>query len=245
MYKNTNSASRLHALLAATLQQTDQAMHIVLAKVFDVKGNDEQATAHLVSTRLNWLISELDVLEVQVKALSISPHLYDSAFMRVRMVLSPLNLSAGWHGVRGNLTPDVLLAFAFLNELLPDEESTIPEDELLALAKAATELHSLLAQSSLPEPLRRLVEHHVQLILHALSQYPIFGAKALREAARTAVGEIIETNGSISAPPNSEEITRLGKLWKSLNTAVDIAQKAEKMSQLGQRTVEFLQSLGQ
>lgn len=245
MYKHTNGASRLHAFLSKVLQQQDQAMFLALASVFSVKGTDERGTAQLVVTRLHWFFSELDLLEAQVQALRLSPHLYEGAFARVRMVFSPLNIGAGWQGVRGNLTPDVLLAFAFLNELLPDEETAIPQEELLALVKAATDLQAQLQSSALPDPLRRLIEHHIQLILLGLAQYPIQGAKALREVARTAVGEIIEAKGSVVVPPNTDEVSKLERLWKHLNTAVDIAQKAEKMGQLGQRAVELLQSLGQ
>jgi len=245
MYKHTNAASRIHALLSSALQQPEQAMYLVLASVFEVKGTDETQTAELVLARLHWFYAELDLLEAQARASSISSHLYERAFARVRMATSPLNLPAGWQGVRGNLTPDVLLALAFLNELLPDEESLIAVDELQAIAKDVAELQELLSRSTLPESLRRLIEHHVQLILLALAQYPFQGARALREVARTAVGEIIEAKGAIVVPQNAEEVSRLERLWKRVNTAADIALKAEKIGQLAQKAIDALQSLAQ
>lgn len=243
MYKHTNAASRIHALLTQALQQPDQAMFMALANVFGVKGSDDRRTAELVMARLHWFYEELDLLEAQAQASSVSPHLYESAFSRVRIVISPLNLPAAWQGVRGNLTPDVLLALAFLNELLPDEESPIAIEELQEIADEVEQLRELLARSVLPSPLRKLVEHHLHLIAQALAQYAFQGARSLREVARTAVGEIIEAQGTIIVPQNAEEISRLERLWKRVNTAADVALKAEKIGQLGQRAVDALQSL--
>jgi hypothetical protein len=245
MYKHTNAASRIHALLSRALEQPEQAMYLALANVFEVRVPDDRQTAERVLARLHWFYAELDLLEAQVRASSISTHLYDSAFARVRMVTSPLNLPAGWQGVRGNLTPDVLLSLAFLNELLPDEETLIAAEELQAIAQDVAELQELLSRSTLPDSLRRLIEHHVQLIIQALAQYPVQGARSLREVARTAVGEIIEAKGTITVPQNAEEISKLERLWKRVNTAADIALKAEKVGQLAQKAIDALQALTQ
>ena len=245
MYKHTNAASRIHALLSRALEQPDQAMYLVLANVFDVKGVDDRQTAALVLAPFHWLCAELDHLEAQVHASSLSKHLYESAFARVRIVISPLNLAAGWQGVRGNLTSDALLAFAFLNELLPDEEALIDPEEFQVIRQEISELRELMSRSALPESLRRLIEHQVQLILMALSQYPIQGARSLREVARTAVGELIEAKGTIVFPQNAEEASKLEMLWKHVNMAVDIALKGEKFGQLAQRAFDALKALAQ
>lgn len=235
MYKHVNSASRIHALLFKAQQQSDQATFAVWAVVFNVKGANDQHNAELVLSHLNWLHIEMQLLESQVRGANLSAHLYDSAFLRVRQIISPLNLAAGWQSYRGNLTADVLLALAFCNELLPDEESAIDPKELADIINQAEELRSALAQSSLPDRIKKLIGHHLELIRLALAQYPIFGAKALREAGRTALGEIIESKDVIAQQQKVEEVNHLEKLWKRVNTAADTALKAEKMAQLGQR----------
>lgn len=246
MYKNINSASRIHALLNNALAQPDKPLFAVLAEVFEVKGKNDTQTAELVIPHLHWFQLELQLLESQIRQSNISSHLYEGAFARVRQVLSPLNLSAGWNGIRGNLTADVLLAFAFCNEFLPDEEAAISPDELSAINSDLADLLDTLETSELPDALRRLIEHHIQLIQKALAQYKIFGAKALREAGHAALGEIIETQNAIDTPiGHSEEISRLGKLWKRVNMAADTALKAEKIGQLGQRAWDVLSLLVQ
>ena len=217
------------------------ALFVVLAEIFEVKGATDADTGVLVLPPLNWFYIELHLLEEQARASSLSEHLYNHAFARIRMVISPLYLQASWHGMRGNLTSEVLLAIAFLNEVLPSEEITVPPEELAAIAAELDELLSLVLKSDLPVALRRFTQHQLQLIELALAQYPIFGAKALREAGHSALGEIIETQGTVEATVDSPEaLSRLGQLWKRLNTAADVALKSEKVGQLGHRAWEAL-----
>lgn len=242
-YKNINSASRLHAHLSSAANHTDKATWAVLAEVFAVKGTDDTETVELVLERLHWFHVELQILHDQAKRVGLSEHLYSGSLARIRAVMSPLQLPAGWNGIRGNLAPEVLLALAFLNELLPDEESAIPEEELQRIKSQVDELAATLAQEELPENLRRLVEHHLVLISRALAQYHIFGARALREAGRTALGEILEQKGAVEGAKETEAVSRLGKLWKNVNLAADTALKAEKLAQLGSRAWEAVSGL--
>lgn len=243
MYKNINSASRIHALLSIAVSQPNKAIWGVWADVFGVKGANDTETAELVLERLHWLHIELQILQAQAQRASLSSHLYEGALSRIRSALSPVILGSSWEGIRGNLTPEVLLAVAFLNEVLPDEESAISDAELQKISDMAQDLAAALAQSELPEALRRLMEHHLQLIGKALAQYKIHGARALREAGRTALGEIVELKDTVEASKQSEEMSRLGKLWKHVNTAADTALKAEKLAQLGNRAWEAVSGL--
>lgn len=240
MYKHTNSASRIHAVLSRALQQGDQATFAMWANVFDVSAANDLEKARKVIAHLHWFNVELQLLATQVQQKQLSPHLYDSAFARIEQVTSPLHLQAGWHGTRGNLTPDVLLAIAFCNELLPDEEASIAPDELASIASEVKELAELLKTSSLPDRLKQLISHHIDLILTALAQYQVFGAKALREAGRTALGEIIEAKDTVAPQQASPEMSKLEKLWKHINTVTDIATQAEKAAQLGNKGWELL-----
>lgn len=243
MYKNINSASRIHALLSAAINQPNKAIWGVWADVFGVKGANDTETAEMVLERLHWLHIELQLLQAQAQKASLSPHLYEGALSRIRSALSPVILGSSWEGTRGNLAPEVLLTVAFLNEVLPDEESAISEEELQRIADMAQELAASLAHSDLPEALRRLIEHHLHLIGKALAQYKIHGARALREAGRTALGEIVELKDTVQASKQSDELSRLGKLWKNVNTAADTALKAEKLAQLGYRAWEAVSGL--
>lgn len=243
MYRHINSASRIHAQLERALQQTDAAAWAVWANVFGVKGTNDQQTVELVLPQLHWLHVELQLLEEQVRVLPLSAHLYESAVTRVRQVISPLNLGSGWNGIRGSLTPDVMLALAWCNEMLPDEESAIDPADFLEIQGQVEELDTLLGRSELPERIKKLIAHQLELIRTALAQYPIAGARALREAGRSALGEIIESREDVREQPDTEAVGRLAELWKRVNTVADAALKADKLGQLGVRAWDALQGL--
>lgn len=243
MYKHINSASRIHAILTKATQQPDKALFRVWANVFGIEGEEDTPVAKLVIVHLHWLHTELQLLDSQLRATKVSRHLYESAFAKIELISSPLHLPAGWQGLRGHLSADVLLALAFCNELLPDEESTIDPADLDAIAHEVAELSALVAQSSLPEHVKQLIAHQIALVTEALAQYQVFGAKALRAAGRTALGEIIEARDSVATIQHAEEISRLGKVWKHVNVAADTALKGERVAQLGQRAWEAISNL--
>lgn len=240
MYKHINSASRIHAILQAAVNQSDKAIWAVWADVFGVKGESDTATAELVLERLHWFHIELQLLQSQVEHASCSKHLYEGALARIRSIASPLNLPAAWQSARGNLSADVLLAVAFLNEILPNEESAIDPSEFLEITAQVNELEGLLSDSDLPEALLRLITHHLRLIRRALEQYKYFGAKALVDARREALGEIVEYKEVIEAANGRDEVSRLGKIWKHVNTAADSAIKIDKAIQIGHKAWEAI-----
>jgi hypothetical protein len=115
MYKHINSASRIHAILTKAAQQPDKALFRVWANVFGIEGEEDTPVAQLVIVHLHWLHTELQLLDSQLRATKVSRHLYEAAFAKIELISSPLNLPAGWQGLRGHLSADVLLALAFCN----------------------------------------------------------------------------------------------------------------------------------
>lgn len=80
-----------------------------------------------------------------------------------------------------------------------------------------------------------LIKHHVQLIRQALAEYPIAGAKAFREAVRTAVGELVEVRRDLEEHAQAPEVGRLATVWKRVSSAADLALKVDKLIQLGEK----------
>ena len=135
---------------------------------------------------------ELDLAAAGLADAAFSKGLYESAFSRIENAISPMLFSTTWNQVKQYLTADVLTALAFCSEILPDEESQISTEELTSIRQKVEDLSTALADAETPPRLRQLIRHHVELIERALSEYAVVGAKALREAGRTALGEMIE-----------------------------------------------------
>jgi hypothetical protein len=236
MPKNLNSAARLLAVLSqASAQPDSKQVADAWSNIFGITETNKTRRAIAVGQLLHALHRELDIAAQGLEAATFSKDLYSSAFSRIEHALSPLLLPAMWNQVKQYLTPDVLTALAFCTEMLPDEESKISAGELDAIRKRVDELRASLAEHSLPERLRALVIHHLALIEGALAEYPVVGAKALREAGRTALGEIIEVKDEVAAARDSQAVSKLEAAWKQVNSAADIALKSEKVAQLGQR----------
>jgi len=215
----------------------------VWSGVFQIEEPNDARKALRVSERLSWLHQELEILRNQMQGVGFSEELYASPLNRIEQSFSTLLLQANWASCKQYLSADTLLALAFCIEILPDEEGQIAEADIDAIRSLIRELSGLLSSSALPNSLKTLIQHHIELIERALAQYPIVGAKALREAARTALGEIIEEKDSIKENQATEEINKLGTIWKKVNEVTDIAIKADKIAQIGQKAWAFLENL--
>ena len=244
MPKNINSASRLVSLIKGIPGHPDNTQTLeVWAKLFEVNESNANRKSGAVAERLSAMYHELEVVRDQMAKANYSEKPYAPAISKVEHAQSMMLLPSTWNQARQYLTPETLVALEFCSEILPDEEAQIAPDELAAIGKQVEELASSLSTSQLPARLRSLVEHHVSLIRRALAEYPITGAKALREAARTALGELVEVKETVKANRNAPEISKLGAVWKKVNEAADVALKAEKLAQLGQKAWAMLENI--
>ena len=133
------------------------------------------------------------------------------------------------------------IAESFDFSVATSEEELIKQDDLNELYARISELEEFLKNSELPSRLQTLIERHINLIRQALAEYPIAGAKALIEARRSAVGELLELKGQFKdVPKNSAEINKLSELWDNFNTDADTALKVYGLIEIGQKVIELL-----
>jgi hypothetical protein len=244
MFKKINSASRLNAVLSQAAGMADSVAALTIwSSIFPIQEPNDVRKALRVSERLQWLFQELEILRSQMRAKNFSEELYTSAFNRIEQAISPLGLLAAWSSVKQHLAPETLIVLGFCTELLPDEESQIDPKELDDVRYQVQELEGLLEASSLPDGLKALIRHHIELIRRALDQYPIAGAKALREAARTALGELVEVRDTVRESSKTEEVSKLGAIWKKINDISDVAIKADKVAKIGTKAWALLENL--
>lgn len=244
MTKNLNSAARLLRILerASEHQDATQTME-AWAKLLGVAVDNPNRRAVEVGELVNAMHRELHLAATGLAAANFSKSVYESAFMRIEHAISPMLLPTTWNNVKQYLTPDVLTALAFSTEILPDEESQISAEELFAIQQKVEELRATVADASTPTRLRQLIQHHVELIDRALLEYSVLGAKALREAGRTALGEMIEVKDELAPVKTSPAVSKLESAWATVNKAADIALKGDKIAQLGQKAWEALSGM--
>jgi hypothetical protein len=244
MSKHINAASRLHTILVqATGMQTNATALAVWGGVFQIQEEVDSRKALIVSERLRWLHQELDILRSQMANANISEELYTAAFNCIEHAISTLLLPSTWNNGVQYLKPETLVALQYCSEILPDEESQIDPQTIEEIRSMVQELEGMLSSSDIPESLIRLIRHHIELINRALDQYPFTGAMALREAARTARGELVEVRDVVKEHSQTREVSQLGSIWGKLTNAADVALKADKLSQLGAKAWTFVENL--
>lgn len=251
MHNKLNSAARLLKILnAASSHRVDRKMPNkqrsidVWAMLFDINEADSIRKYFLVSESINLMYFELKIIRSSLDSLgTISKDTYESKFLKIENLLSPINLASSWDAVYSHLTPDVLTTLSFCKDILPDEESSISDGDLSSIRICLDELKSTLLKAVISDRLRLLIKHHIDLIENALSGYNIVGAKAFREAGRTALGEMIEVKDEILPAKNSEILQKLDATWKKVNSVVDIAIKVEKVAKIGSNIFNFLENL--
>lgn len=244
MAKNINSASRLFKILEQAPSRANNMSTInAWAEILDVSENHPHRRVVVVGELIHAMHRELEYATTGLATANFSKSLYEKAFSQIENALSPMLFPNSWHHVKQYLTPEVLTALAFCSEILPDEEAQISTEENSSIRIKVEELRTILNETDIPLRLRSLIQHHIKLIETALAEYPIVGAKALREAARTALGEMIEAKDEIAVAKNSSAVATLGSVWKTVNQAADVALKAEKIAQLGQRAWDTLNGI--
>lgn len=243
MPNNTNSASRLVALLKSIPSHPDHTQTLeVWTNLFNITETNSHRRTSLVGERLIAMHREIELVQEQMRKANFSESLYANPLSHIANALSVMLLPGTWNQTRQHLTSENLTVLSFCSEILPDEESSIEPSELTSIAAQVKEIEDLLVASKLPPRLLDLIKHHIDLIRRALAEYPISGAKALREVARTALGEIIEVKETVEANRETPEIGKLGAVWRHVKEAADIALKAEKVAQIGQKAWDAIES---
>ena len=171
-----------------------------------------------------------------------SPSLYENAISAFEEAASPMLLPHTWSNVGQHLTPQNLLSLEFCSEILPDEEAVISSEELTEILALVSEIRDAAQSDSIPVSLRALLLHHVELIKRAVAAYPITGVKALREAAQTGFGELVESKDAVTQHRNTAEVSKLAKVWKKVGEVADDALKVDKLVQVGHKAWDAIET---
>lgn len=241
MPKKLNSASRLLHIFeqANSLPDAIQTLE-AWTKLLSIDEGNPHKRVLIVGDQIQAMYRELDLIAAGMESADFSKTLYENVIDKVRHAISPMSFPGTWNQTKQYFGPDVLTSFAYCSEILPDEEALISDEDINEIRAKLADLKASLEDATIPHRLRKLIEHHIELINTALIEYPISGAKAFREAGRTAIGEIIEAREAIAPARATPAVSKLNATWEKINKAADIALKTEKIAQLGQRAWEVI-----
>jgi hypothetical protein len=244
MPKHNNPASRLHGVFSQLQGYSDQTQVLSgWVQTFAISESTPKRQAIEVARRLETVNRELDLVRNGMSQATYSPPLYEGALSAFEEAASPMLLPHAWNSVRQYLTPQNLLALEFCSEILPHEELLISSEELTEILGLVTDLREAAQSENIPTSLRALLFHHVELIERAVTAYPITGVKALREAAQTGLGELVESKDAVAEYSNSAEVSKLAKAWKKVGEVADGALKVDKLIQVGHKAWSLIETI--
>ena len=203
----------------------------------------ETSGGHLeIYRKVSLLVMDLKELRVQLEGTRISPSTYDAHLRKVEAALAPNLFSLQGGHVKQHLTPEVYVALDFCSELLPAEEVDISKEDFTAIVGLIGDLEQIIADSTLPTSLATLIRRHIEFAERAMADYPVRGARALKDAMKLAVGDMA-MEPEFTSGPKTEAGTALRELWLKINSVADGAIKADGVVQLGARVLQLLEKL--
>lgn len=193
------------------------------------------------SERILILVDELDILRDKLQLLGFSSNAYGPAFAKLDNALSPQHLLNPSGNIRQYLSEDVFAVLIFCSEVLPDEEDGIALEEFAEIVSIINDLELLLADNSFPSELKAVLRRHIRLAETALADYPLRGASAIKEAVKSATGDIFFSESEVSKL-QPDQRNSLSALWRKMNAVADKVIKVDNIIQISGRAVTFLEN---
>ena len=146
-------------------------------------------------------------------------------------------LMGAWSSVYHTLDREVFLCLGYIQQILPDEEELICEEDVNDILSILSSLENQLNDSQLPEITKKSIKKQVENIYKALQSYKIVGVSSIQEAVNSVVGEIISNNGVYSEIKESEEVGLVKKLIITMNSVAAKVERSEKIVTSGAKLV--------
>jgi hypothetical protein len=246
-----NSAYRVHKVLAnAAKKNQNQPTGNVWAQVFNIEEPDETRRNFEISRCLNQLYDEINIFEKLMGETEFSEELYKPYLDRARQAIIPHGISNGWNSYCPNLSPDTILSLKFCEEILPEEELAVDQNDIEEIEELVKDLETTLKDSPLPIHLKRIIEKHIVKIREAMYSYNIIGAKAMTDVVQSAYGEVFQNQNLFESEKSSEPIIKLSKVWQKVKqvaegaiTATDYTSKGIDLVEKGVKAIGFIEKI--
>ncbi len=226
----SNSAKRVLNLVLVVHSKPDQpSTASTWAEAFGLDPDESKSDPHEVNQKLSLLRHELDHLERQMAETHFSEKLYKPYIQRVRLTVSPSNISAGWGSYKNNLSPDVILALRYCSEILSSE----PNADFEELERLLSELQTFkdsLDSSSINPATYRFVMSQIGIIEQAIRSYPIAGGEALRKAFTEGFSDLTSRASELADQEETEVTSRVGQYWQEFKKAGEEFVSADRIA---------------
>jgi hypothetical protein len=246
MTDQTNSAIRIFNIVhqAITFPEGNSVLQ-GWAAIFHIDEPDSKRIPYAVADRLNQVYKELRRLEWALShAPRIRPQLHQRVMAHLYNFFSPVHIPMAWPAVKASLPPEAFDLLETFQLAVPSEfhEGVISDTELSDIRSLIDDLNLALTMSDMSAPATALVQRQIDLMLRAIELYKIHGEASIREAQRTAMGDIIENGDLVKENASSKEVQEVANIWKRIGTACNIARGVDAAIRIGKEVWELIES---
>jgi hypothetical protein len=223
-----NSATRVlrayDAVIGVQGVPNDASFLARWARAFEVDGGPSEEDQVVVL--LQALRSEIDVTRTAAIERGIAAELLDPGFAHFLGATSIARLSNPWANLAGNITPPhIRLPFAWCDWALRDTAEIEQPAEIGVLSDLLDELETVLKDADLQPFVRAFTQRQVDAIRNALRLYRVSGAKAVKAALRSVVGDYATSTAALSvAAQSANDVTK-----SAMSKGAALVEKAAKV----------------
>jgi hypothetical protein len=239
MPKHINSAYRVHTILSDACDQPgNQQIIKVFSTAFGVSNPNGRKLVAELHRLLDLFFDEVERAKQQMVASTFSADLYESAFDIIERYIDHGFLLNEWEGQK-KMIMTTLQPLKFCSEVLPHEEDLVSEEDFGAIREALQNLDGVLQESTLPEHVKAFFYQHINIIMKAMRDSKIIGAKAFKTAIYEGFIQSVEKEDIVTEYKDSEEMGLLGKAWGGVKKATTYTVGNEKFLTAGTKLAEL------
>jgi hypothetical protein len=226
--EDSNPAKRLHALIEPVLAMHNDTNTLeAWAHCFGLDSSHVHNDPHEVTDRLKLLRTEIKLVRSLMQSTSFSADLYENALVAVTHITSVSNLSAPWGHLKGHVSSENLLAIRWCAQAIASEAG-LTRAELGRILDSIAEFRTAIEQDNLPSHIRDFVLRQIAVLERGISQYPIRGPQAVRDAVREARVDVLDGGAEIMDQAPRPLMLRLASLWNRSLVALESGEKMIK-----------------
>jgi hypothetical protein len=229
--KNDNPAGRLYDILSKVKVQPQQS---ALGEVLSAALNaSNPVDFHKRLVYLKELVAE--VRQAVENLEGINKDLYLSHYNQIENLVNARNYDMPWNNVSNLLNEPTLINIAHIAEILPPtyRENLIEDDVLNDLIFTIEGLIKRVKEGDLIIELQRIIIDQLYLTLNSIYAYKIRGARGLREALSSSLGEFILNYKLFEDAKDSEEVKEYKSILTKTHTIVTGAFTYYQIAQEG------------
>ncbi len=217
-----NPASRISDILKlAQAQKPHITVGAAWANTFKIPKSEDTLETYMETWNyLSLLNAEFKLMQGYVhQDESLDPKLTQSGLGVVQALLASVkHLDAQWQSFRDQINDHTFVILGWISRDLEKSEireEEISGDELNNLINEISDLEKILEESKLSQPVRQVILHHMEIVKRAISNYPIIGASAFKDAVVNVCGEII-INGNFPGELNEKDNIKIRDRFKNI-----------------------------